>query len=619
MMLPELGLFCVIVALALSVMQVVLSCTKLATLPIMRPITMGQTFFVVIATMFLWYAFVSDDFSVQYVAQNSNSNLPLHYKFSALWGGHEGSLLLWILILNIWGMLVALRAHAWPHKFANSVLLVFATVNSGFLGMLLYSANPFARLLSNVPLDGMDLNPLLQDFGMMIHPPILYAGYVGSTVAFALAIAALLTRNIDQTWARLVQPWVQASWLFLTLGIALGSWWAYYELGWGGWWFWDPVENASFMPWLTATALLHCLTVAKKTGRFLALAVFLAIVTFALSLLGTFLVRSGIIVSVHAFAADPQRGVVILQFFALLLGATIILYTVRMPQIIVVHNTPLQHNEKLIFANNILLLVAAGAVLLGTLYPIVYDACTGTKIAVGYPYFNAVFIPLMLILFAIMLPGLLGKRKSILALLSCLFLSGFLLYLWFGRVQVYACIGVCLSCMIIATCFNSKHLSMVLGHLGLAISMLGISITPNYEIERDVRLQVGDELQIADYTVKFADVQPVTGANYVGWRADFAVHKAQKLLTTLHPEKLVYLARETSISETAIMPGLWQDIYIALGQKLDHNVWATRIYYKPFVRWIWLGAIIMACGAAVGMLQRKFALRTFDLVETKQM
>lgn len=606
-MLPELGQFCLILALGLAGLQVGMFFVKqLSSINVMRPIALGQAFFVSIAFVILWWAFVSDDFTLPYVAMNSNSNLALYYKFTAIWGAHEGSLLLWILILNLWVLSVALLCRNLTLKFANAVFAVFATVNIGFLAILLWISNPFLRDFNNVPLDGMDLNPMLQDFGMIIHPPILYAGYVGSTLAFAFAIAALIEEKIDRTWAQIVQPWVLLAWLFLTLGIALGSWWAYYELGWGGWWFWDPVENASFMPWLTSTALVHCLAVARKTGKLLGMALFLAIATFALSLLGTFLVRSGVIVSVHAFVTDPQRGLFILQFFALLLGGAMVLYFTRLTKLSI-QTTALHKSEIIILSNNIILLVATGTILLGTLYPLIYDAIYQKQIAVGYPYFNAVFVPIMCILFAVMLPGLINTRKSLLkALLVSLILALAFLYLWFGAIKPTAVLGLFIALAIMITCWPLKNLSMSVAHLGLAVSIIGISLTPAYEIEIDTHMRIGENMQIAGYDIEFTNIADVVGANYVAFVGDFVVSKNTKIITALHPEKRTYTAREVSMTETAILPGLLQDLYISLGQKYSADTWSVRIYFKPFVRWIWLGAIIMAVGAGYGIFCCKF-------------
>jgi cytochrome c-type biogenesis protein CcmF len=609
-MLPELGTFCLILAMGLALLQVAAFTVNLTQINLIRPLAIGQIFFVALAVMLLLITFITNDFSVLYVANNSNSSLPLYYKITALWGAHEGSLLLWIFILSCWIMAVVIATRHRALVFVNNVLAVLAAINIGFLWLLLRSSNPFARNFISIPLDGADLNPLLQDFGMIIHPPILYIGYVGCSVAFAFSIAALLQGKLDQEWARKLRPWVLASWLCLTIGIALGSWWAYYELGWGGWWFWDPVENASFMPWLTATALMHCLAVASKSGQLLRLAVFLAIVTFALSLLGAFLVRSGSVTSVHAFAADPQRGLFILQFLAVAIGAAILLYALRAPKIIL-PKTPkitLKQATGFIVINNILLLVATAVVLIGTLYPLIHDAIFKQQIAIGYPFFNAVFVPIMLLLCMVLICSTIANTKLLIYTLVASMLAALLFVtLWFGVAKVNAALGLTFAFAIIISCFKSKSISMFLGHLGLAVSIIGISITPAYEIEKELSLRIGDIVPIAQYNVKFAEITSIDGPNYLGFKGAFTINDKERNMATIFPQKLIYVAREQAMSETAILPGLFQDIYIALGQQLDDSTWSVRICYKPFVRWIWLGAILMACGALYGIWPKKFS------------
>lgn len=605
-MIAELGHFSIILAVSLAVLQLIVYRSNIAQINIMRPLALGQTFFVCLAFSILSYSFLHDDFSLLYVAQNSNSSLPIYYKFTAIWGAHEGSLLLWVLILSLWALAIAICARNWPLAFSNKVLAIFAAVNLGFLSLLIWTSNPFARTLSNIPLDGNDLNPLLQDFGMIIHPPILYMGYVGCTVAFAFAIAALLQGNVDETWARRLRPWVLMAWSFLTLGIALGSWWAYYELGWGGWWFWDPVENASFMPWLTATALLHCLAISKQNGQMLRLAIFLCIITFILSLLGTFLVRSGSIISVHAFAQDPQRGMFIMNILGITILAATILFIARAPNLQLPDDVQsFTKTGMLILTNNVLLLVGAGIVLLGTLFPMLHETITGTAISVGYPYFNLAFIPVMLLMFGIMIYGMLGGNKNTLLICTlCFVIACTFLYFYFGTIKYAACIGITFALAIIVTCFKGKNLAMSVAHLGLAITTIGISIVPGYEIEKDLRLQVGDQISLQNYTVVFKQLDPIDGPNYVGFKGAFTITKSATDVATLYPEKRIYLVHETAMSETAILPGILQDIYIALGQRVASNAWSVRIYYKPFVRWIWLGAIIMALGAGIAVISK---------------
>ncbi len=620
-MLPEIGHFCLILALCLSLVQafifistLVARNTPFAAINIFRLLALGQVFFVLFSSMFLFWALVSDDFSVVYVANNSNSSLPIYYKLTAFWGAHEGSLLLWVVILNIWMLAVALASRSWITYLRNTVLAIMGLVNCGFLLLLLMTSNPFVRNFVDIPLDGADLNPMLQDFGMIVHPPILYFGYVGSTVAFAFAIAALLAAKVDQSWARMLRPWVLLAWISLTLGIALGSWWAYYELGWGGWWFWDPVENASFMPWLTGTALLHCLVVAEKKGSLLRLALFLSVVTFALSLLGTFIVRSGVISSVHAFVSDPQRGMFILQFLAITIGGALLLYVQRASKLQLPQAARLEmlSTEGAIVGNNVILLIAAATVLLGTLYPLMYDVFTGNKISVGYPYFNAVFVPIIFSMLFILLPTILPNRKKLLIsaalsiVISILFLS-----LFFSLSNFNAGLGLCLALAIIinsiwSMCGSNVRLKlpMTIAHIGLAVSIIGVSIVTAYEVERDLSMRVGEVIAIKNYAIKFNAVTVTDGPNFIGYQGDFTISKNHLVLASLFPEKRLYLAQELPMSETAIFPGLFSDIYITLGQKFNVDTWSVRIYYKPFVRWIWLGAIIMALGALCSLIQR---------------
>jgi len=610
---PELGHFCLILALCLAGLQALLFVLSfnqhVNQYNLIRPLALGQVFFIWLSFLVLAISFVNDDFSVQYIAHNSNSALPVYYKLTAIWGAHEGSLLLWVVILSAWMLAVIVASRNWVAGFSNKVLAVMGCINLGFLILLLKSSNPFLRYITDIPLDGVDLNPLLQDLGMISHPPILYMGYVGTVVAFAFAIAALLNGQLDEVWAKKLRPWVLIAWVFLTLGITLGSWWAYYELGWGGWWFWDPVENASFMPWLTATALLHTLAVAAKKGRFLRLALFLAISTFALSLLGTFIVRSGVITSVHAFAADPARGVFVLQFLFLAIGGALFLYAIRTSKLILpdLTNNKITSKELGILSNNILLLVAAGTVLLGTLYPVLYDVMFAQKLSVGYPYFNAVFVPIILIMLAIMLPAVMPKPKALLLLvIFSLLLAISFLIIYFKMPKLNAYIGLSFALAIIfSTLYMRKKASMTLGHIGLAVTIIGISITPAYEIEKDLRVQVGDRINLADYSIQFLGVDVVDGPNYFSQRGMFAVTKVKRKIAILQPEKRWYLAQETAMTETAILPGILQDIYIALGQELSANEWSVRIYYKPFVRWIWLGAILMALGGFAGFWRVK--------------
>lgn len=602
-MLPELGLVCIILSLSLSLVQIAIFATNLKNLHIMRQTTIGQTFFVCCAFLSLAYAFLNDDFSVNYIAKNSNASLPFYYKLTAIWGAHEGSLLLWILCLSIFALLLVLRTKRLPLKFSNTVFLIFAAINIGFIGILLYASNPFTRTLTNIPIDGQDLNPLLQDLGMILHPPILYLGYVGSTVGFAFACAALVTGKLDRVWAFRLKPYALATWMFLTLGIALGSWWAYYELGWGGWWFWDPVENASFMPWLSSTALLHCLVVCQKHGRLLWLAAFLAIITFILSLFGTFLVRSGFIMSVHAFASDPQRGMLFLMLLLFLSTTAAIVFVTRLysMQARAMQTKPPNRLEKFMFVNCMLLLVGVGTILLGTMFPMLSEALYGEAIAVGYPYFNLVFTPIMLILLTLMLPLFWGKRL-LLPVIGALLLAVLFLYLNFAVIKHGALLGVAVAMVVVLSSLQHKRLIMNMAHIGLAVMLVGISITPAYEIERDLRIKPGEIISIANFDVKFLSVNTIEGANFVGFEGAFEINNGKHTLATIHPQKRTYLFSNLTMTETAILPRLEQDIYIALGQKFADQTWAVRIYYKPYVRCIWLGAMIMALAAMLGII-----------------
>lgn len=613
-MLPEIGLLCVIAALTLAGLAFfsLIFTRKLLVVNVIRPLTLGQIFFIWCGLLILIYCFVHDDFTVQYVAHHSHSLLPLFYKVTAVWGGHEGSLLLWVVILSVWMLLFILRTDA-VHKlwFSNQVLAVLSGINFGLLMLLLFSANPFARAITTVPLDGVDLNPLLQDIAMILHPPILYVGYVGMSMAFAFAVVALLDGEVDYEWAQRLRGWVLIAWSFLTVGITLGSWWAYYELGWGGWWFWDPVENASFMPWLLATALLHCLQINLRTGRFLLLVILLGISAFALSLFGTFLVRSGLIMSVHAFVSESQRGVLLLGFLGLVVISALVLFAWRAPKLAASTSYPcLTRMQKGLFANNILLLTGCATVLLGTVYPLVHEALFTEKIAVGYPYFNAVFVPQMLLLLLVLLVTLQSNWWRLLGILSglALVVSGFL-YWWFGAVEFYSVLGLVVAIAIVGLEVRSywrREYGLVRqgAHIGLALVVIGMSITPLYEIERDVRMRYGDNLQIGGYRVDFMGVKAQTGVNYVAEVARLVVSKNGRELRTLLPEKRHYLSQDAPITETSILPGVFGDLYTALGQQLSVDEWSLRIYYKPFVRWIWCGALVMALAALLSGVRR---------------
>ncbi|MDP1680667.1 MAG: heme lyase CcmF/NrfE family subunit [Burkholderiales bacterium] len=641
-MIPELGHFALILALTLALAQGILPLIGAATnqtnfMAVARPAAQGQFVFVAIAFACLAYAFLVNDFSVQYVATNSNTRLPAHYRFAAVWGGHEGSILLWTLTLSVWTLLVTLFSRHLPQEMAARVLGVMGLISVGFLLFMLLVSNPFDRLLP-AALEGRDLNPLLQDPGMVIHPPVLYIGYVGFSVAFAFALAALMGGRLDAAWARWSRPWTTAAWMFLTLGIALGSWWAYYELGWGGWWFWDPVENASFLPWLVGTALIHSLAVTEKRGTFKSWTVLLAITAFSLSLLGTFLVRSGVLTSVHAFATDPKRGVFILIFLAIVIGASLLLFAWRAPKVGLGGKFALISRETFLLANNVLLLVAAGAVLLGTLYPLFIDALDLGKISVGPPYFDAVFMPLMAPAIFLMgigpfarwkeqsLPELAKRLKWAfgVALISALLMPliigkwtplisfGLLLAFWVIAAGVYGVWsrlaqtpGTMLSRIAKQT---PSWWGMQLAHLGIAIFIIGVTLVKGYETENDVRMNIGSTVTMNDYVFTFRGATQQAGPNYQAWVGDVEISKNGRLVTTMHPEKRNYLATGMAMTEAAIDAGITRDLYVALGEPLENGAWSVRVYHKPFVDWIWGGCVLMALGGLLAISDRRYRL-----------
>ncbi len=620
-MIPELGYFALILALGMALIQAIFPLLgiwrdKMSWIVLAKPVALGQFLFLVLSFFCLIYAFVTDDFSVAYVAQNSNTQLPLLYKVAAVWGAHEGSVLLWVTILGFWTALVAVFSKKIPLQMHARVLAVLGFISSGFLLFLITTSSPFRRLLLNTPAQGIDLNPLLQDPGLASHPPMLYMGYVGFSVAFAFAIAALLTNKVDAAWARWMRPWTIAAWCFLTLGITLGSWWAYRVLGWGGWWFWDPVENASFLPWLAGTALIHSLLVTEKRGSFKSWTLLLAICVFSLSLVGTFLVRSGVLVSVHAFANDPARGKFLLLFLAVVIGCGLLLYALRAPFIKGGSYFSLLSRETFLLANNVLLIVAMTTILLGTLYPLIIDALGLGNISVGPPYFNAVFVPLMIPLLFLMGVGPLcyWREMNLKVLLMRLlypaiiavFLSLLLLLMTTDKIPVMVFIGLALACWVILVTVKSmllkgwplsfNHIGMALAHIGIAVCVIGITMTSYYKLERDVRMQPGDITTVGAYDFKFMGLTNLQGPNYTGLIADFQVTHKDQFVTLLHAQKRLYTAQQIPDTRAAIDAGIFRDLYVALGDPLNNNAWAVRIYYKPFVRWIWWGGLLMVLG-----------------------
>ncbi len=598
---------------------------------IARPAAFGQFCFVAFAFALLTSAFVNQDFSVEYVARNSNSLLPLVYRISAVWGAHEGSLLLWALILSGWTLAVAAGSRHLPQTFAARVLAVMGIISIGFLLFSLLTSNPFSRLLPS-PVDGNDLNPLLQDPGLIIHPPMLYMGYVGFSVAFAFSVAALLSGKIDRDWVRWCRPWTHLAWAFLTVGIALGSWWAYYELGWGGWWFWDPVENASFLPWLAGTALIHSQAVTDKRGTFQGWTLLLAICAFSLSLLGTFLVRSGVLTSVHAFASDPTRGLFILAFLGLVTGGALLLYALRAPKTVTGGQFAGWSRETLLLINNLFLTVAAAMVLIGTLYPLLIDALGRGKISVGAPYFGLMFIMLTAPLVLVMPfgPFTRWKQDGLRRVLTRLGLP-LLAALSAGGITAIAAPesglrgiagvagGVWLIAGSLVYAFGRiarqrgwqlprGELAMSLAHIGVGVFVIGVSMTETISTEKHLAMNPGDQADIAGYAFEFRGTEVLRGPNWVADQGHFIVRSGERIVAQLYPQKRHYRAGGDIMTESAIDPGITRDLYISLGEPLDDQGrrWAVRIYHKPFVRWIWLGALLIAFGGLLAATDRRY-------------
>ncbi len=638
-MIPELGLFALIVALCVALVQAVVPLAGAMTrnsawLALARPAAFAQFGLVLIAYGCLTAAFLGNDFSVAYVAQNSNSKLPLLYRISGVWGAHEGSLLLWALILCLWTIAVARFSRSVPDDMTARVLGIMGLISIGFLSFILFTSSPFERQFP-VPLDGRDLNPLLQDPGLAIHPPMLYLGYVGFSVSFAFAIAALMNGRLDTAWARWSRPWTAMAWSFLTVGIALGSWWAYYELGWGGWWFWDPVENASFMPWLVGTALIHSLAATEKRGVFRAWTVLLAIFAFSLSLLGTFLVRSGVLTSVHAFASDPARGLFILIFLAIITGGALALYAWRAPAIRSVVGLQMVSREAALLLNNVLLVATTGAVLLGTLYPLVVDALDLGKISVGPPYFNTVFVPLTLPLGVFMAIGALLRWKQdsfqrlwpqLRILLAASVVGGGIWPLAMSRYEIGAALAATLGIWVVLSACHSLWIrtatgrrwqglrntpsglwGMALAHCGVGVFIIGVAFTSIYTVEKDLRMAPGDSFEVQGYHYRFEGVENRTGPNYASQTGRVTVSRDGRQMASLMPEKRIYNVQRMPMTEAGIAPGLFADFYVVLGEPLGSDgSWAVRIYYKAYIRWIWLGALLMAGGGLLAACDRRY-------------
>ena len=643
-MIAELGNYGLALALALSIFLAILPLVgaekgnaKLMVLG--RPLSWAMFLALTLSFGSLFYLFAVNDFSVQYVVNNSNSTLPLQYRLSAVWGSHEGSLLLWIWLLSLWAVGVATFTRKMPEEAVARVLSVMGLISIGFMVFIIFSSNPFNRTFPDFPADGRELNPMLQDVGLIFHPPLLYMGYVGFSVAFAFAIASLMTGKLDTAWARWSRPWTMAAWVFLTLGIVLGSWWAYYELGWGGWWFWDPVENASLMPWLAGTALIHSLAVTEKRSTFKAWTVLLAILAFSLCLLGTFLVRSGILVSVHAFASDPTRGLYILVYLVFVIGGSLLLYAFQGSKIKSLDNYQRYSRETLLLLNNVMLMAFLSVVFLGTILPLIHKQIGLGSVSIGAPFFNQMFLILM-VPFAFILgigPLVKWRRDQISAIRTPVMISlvmmialGFgLPYLVGNRITATSVMGVMMSAIIVilslyemhtrATHRHSfltgmlklsrSHWGMVFAHLGVAMTVFGIAMSHNFSIEKDVRMREGDSVQILDYNFTFKGLKITDGANYQGGTADIEITRNGKPEATLHAEKRFYNVSKMGMTEAAIDWGFTRDLYAALGEQLDDGSWGLRLYYKPFIRWIWLGGLFMALGGLLCMLDKRYRIR----------
>ncbi len=647
-MIPEIGHFALVVALFVALIQTIMPVVG-AYRGIPELMAMGrlaaraQFLFIAVSFAMLTLAFIENDFTVAYVAHNSNSALPIQYRIAAVWGAHEGSLLLWVFMLAFWGLAVTVFSKSLPEHFLARVMGVMGFIGVGFILFILMTSNPFDRLIPGA-VDGRDLNPLLQDPGLIIHPPMLYMGYVGFSVAFAFAVAALLGGHLDATWVRWSRPWTTVAWLFLTIGIVLGSWWAYYELGWGGWWFWDPVENASLMPWLAGTALIHSLAVTEKRGAFKSWTVLLAILAFSLSLLGTFLVRSGVLVSVHAFASDPERGVFILAFLVVVIGSSLGLYAWRAPSVHVGGRFELFSREMLLLANNVLLMAALAAVLMGTMAPIVLDALNLGKISVGPPYFNAVFVPVMLPLAILIGVGpLVGWRsgdvrplfKKLRTVFMVSLITGVVLPLMaVGKTTLMVMASLAIAMWVIlssaqylkerlARRSGNKGLSagvygMVVAHAGVGVFVIGVTLSSAFSVERDVHVRVGDTVQVNDFGFHLDEVKSIRGPNYHSDMAQVTITRGGEKVGILTPEKRTYFVQTMPMTEASIDTTFFRDLYVALAEQRDEDGWALRVYHRPFQAWIWAGPLLMALGGILAVSDRRYRVSAKHVVQARQ-
>ena len=641
-MIPELGHFSLIIGVAFAMLLAIVPLVGVARKDqyLVRyawPLTYGMFFFILFSVVALGYSFAVDDFSVAYVAHHSNSELPIFFKIAAVWGGHEGSLLFWVFSLSAWAAAVALFSKGLEEVFTARVLAVLAMILIGFSLFMLLTSSPFERLFP-IPMEGRDLNPMLQDVGLIFHPPMLYLGYVGFSVSFAFAIAALMSGRLDSAWARWSRPWTLAAWVFLTGGISLGSWWAYYELGWGGWWFWDPVENASFMPWLIGTALVHSLIVTEKRGAFRNWTVLLSIFAFSLSLLGTFIVRSGVLTSVHSFAADPSRGMFILLLLGLAVGGSLTLFAFRASEMKSPARFQLKSKETMLLVCNLLLTVACGTVLLGTLYPLLIDALGMGKISVGPRYFNAVFVPIVLVLFGFMgigpvirwkksKDGELKRQLLIPAVIASVvglaapFLAG-------GEFNIWVVFGIGTATWVTIMTFRAAYnmvktkegpvdmtrlgrsqLGMIIAHLGIAVSVVGATMVSNYSLEKSVRMGPGISQELAGYTFKYVETKNVVGPNYTAQQGQIEVYQDDEYVTLLRPDRRQYNVRTMDMTEAGIDWGLFRDLYVTMGDPISRTEFAVRLNYKPFVRWLWFGSIFMMVGGFFAASDKRYRIR----------
>lgn len=635
-MIAEMGVFCLILALFFAFLLGILPTLgliyhKKSWIDAATYYTWGQFIFVGLAYIFLTICFITDDFTVVYVLSNSSVSLPWFYKLCAVWGGHEGSMLLWVTILSVWMLAVSQLSKQLDEQFRTRVLVVLGWLSVGFIGFLLATSNPFLRQFTLLSTQGKDLNPLLQDPGFLFHPPMLYMGYVGFAVPFAFAIAALWLGELKSSWVKWTRPWTLVSWCCLTAGITLGSWWAYRELGWGGWWFWDPVENASFMPWLVGTALLHSLAVSEKRKQFMAWTLLLAITSFSLSLVGTFLVRSGVLTSVHAFAVDPQRGSYILGFLIVVVGGSLLLFALRAQTLQKQENPRPISRESALLLNNVLLVVIMLTVLMGTVYPLLIDSLGLGKLSVGAPYFNSVFIPLMIPLLIIMGLGvhlnwqrdqLIRLSRRLLPLIIGSIILPLLLLLSFTNyVNYYTLLGLILAFWIVLSTFllvflryqqqgisglGQAFLGMVFAHCGVAITVIGIAVSTGYGVQNDVRMVPGEKIILSGYAIKFLGESALQGPNYKGTQAHFSIEKNDKEIAIIHPEKRIYAIGKMVMTDSAIDVNPIRDIYIALGEPLDKEAWSVRIYYKPFIRWIWMGGFFILLGGLLALVDKRY-------------